>query len=387
MQEALGGQFFDGRAWREAELDYVADFTNIMSDLANGGKRSKVNALQDYFDTLQNQDELSRVPTPKEKKSKFKKLMRINSLFFLNHAGEHKMQNTLLTAMMKSYMIKDGEVTRITREDKIAAEKSGVPIKTIADMIEFKNGKIKSTLTENQKFKFRELVIGVSQMIHGVYTRQDRTLAQRTWLGKLAFQFRKWVIPGIKYRWGAEYHDERLMDTVEGYYRTFGNFIISAVKERAFYGEAFKSKVKGLSRVQRANMRKALMESTTTIALLLIAGILHGLRDEDEDLKDSAVFGFTLYNIDRLRTELRFFRSVQDFQKIMRTPAAAESTLQDITEFLTELLIPPYDRYESGNRKGDLKLEKQFQDLIPILNQGNKISNMDDMLEFYRPKR
>ena len=387
IQEAFGGQFYDTRAWREAEMDYASDFINIMGDLTRGTSTSKINALEDFFGTMQNTDELSKVPTSKEKKNRFKKLMRVNSLFFINHGGEHKMQNTLLVAMMKSYTIKDGEVTRISKEDKIAAEESGNPITTIADMVEFKNGKIISSLTDKQKFDFQQAVIGVSQMLHGVYTREDRTLLQRTWMGKLIFQFRKWVIPGIKYRWGKEYHDERLMDSVEGYYMTLFNFVKDAFKSKAFYGEAFKTKVSGLSRVQRANMRKALMESTVTLSLLIIGGILHGLRDDDDELKDSMLFGFTLYNIDRLRTELRFFRSVEDFQKIMRTPAAAESTLEDMTEFLSELAFPPYDTYESGPRKGQTKLRKHFSDLVPLSNQLNKIYNMDDMIEFYRPKR
>jgi len=373
FQEALGGQFFTYKDWVAAEREYIIDFGRMMSDLVRGTKTSKVNALEAHFKTLQDTDELERKTVSKEKKARWRKLMSTNSLFFINHGGEHKMQNTLLMAAMKAYTIRNGEVERIQEGEK-----------SIYEMVEFKNGKVVSKLTEDQKFDFSNIVKGLSQKLHGVYTKEDRVKAQKEWWGKLLFQFRKWMIPGMRERWGEEYYDERLRDHVGGYYRTSGVFIWSLIKNQDVTLGAIKARMSELKPHQRANLIKFALESSVITLLFVVAGLMHNMRDDDDDLKDSLLFGFSLYNIDRLRSELRFYRSINDFYKIARSPAAAMSTIEDTTKLLAQLLHPG-ERYESGNYKGKLKLEKYSSDLIPVRNQWNKIVGMDDLIEFYRP--
>ena len=100
----------------------------------------------------------------------------------------------------------------------------------------------------------------------------------------------------------------------------------------------------------------------------------------------------TAFYTRRLYSELRAFTSVTEALRIIRSPAASISLIQNGIEVIDQLYSDiaavsmggEFETYQQGKRKGTLKLEKEIKDLVPIWYQtGRKV---DEALGFlYKP--
>ena len=383
IQEAVGGQFYDRKDYQRATAAYGKGIAGAMEDVMSGRRSSFLSLILDYFDTLQDQDEYGKKPS-KANQLIYKRLMSTDVLFFLNHGGEHKIQTTLLLAMMSSHTVENGKLVRITNREKQ---------RSILDSVKVKNGEIEIeglAITHDLKFQFQQKVIALSQRLHGVYTMQDRAAIQKYWVAQLAFQFRKWVLPGFRTRFQKEYHNERLQDTVEGYYRTLFKFLFRAAKDIKSTAELYQT----LKPHEIANLKKATYEVVMYTFLIILGALIAAMRDDDEERKDSRLWNFALYSVDRLATEYRFFTNYSDMMKVLRSPSASISSVSGIMEAINQTILfditewPPHhnslERYKSGSRKGELKFLHELEQAIPILGIIDRFVNLEDQVNYYR---
>ena len=63
-----------------------------------------------------------------------------------------------------------------------------------------------------------------NKQIHGNYAHEDRMVIQSHWLGQLAAQFHKWIVPAYDARFRRAYFDEN-MGWLEGRYITLWNYM------------------------------------------------------------------------------------------------------------------------------------------------------------------
>lgn len=371
--ESAGSIFYDYSHYRNARKLYTTSLTNIISNHKTDSSDNFVDAFLKGFDVLVSQDELTNSPEGKLKTliEKAKKLK--DSSFFLQHIGEHQVQNTTLLAMANSHRIVDGKI--ITFNEFYENKKNSINFKLDSTLeerdIEFQkiseNQDLRETLEEEFKsytklidayelkdgyltlkkeinledleiFNFQQRVIGINQNLHGIYNTEDAGLIQRYALGRLAMQFRKWLRPSWNRRFGRRFgktdYNEKIRAYEQGMYVSSFNFLFTPFKEnyklykndkQKTAAKAFKMLVDGfkdsltnwkirwhsMSEIEKANCKKTAAEFTFLLASILLAFLFKKLKGEDDDdeVSDKAII-IGLYQCDRIFGELTTFTPI-----------------------------------------------------------------------------
>ncbi len=298
----------------------------------------------------------------------------------------------------------------------------------IFDLFELKDGVavVKKTtegdvstpaITAEELAEFTQRVRKVNQSMHGIYNKNDASMIQRGALGKLAMQFRKWVIPGINRRFGSRffksYWSESRKSWDKGYYQSINQFLATPFRKDStltventeeagkaisnIFGDMYKfvTNLKiyynALDDFEQAQVRRALTEMgylLITLALGMVSTMLIGGDDKKKKLPLIADLWF--YQLDRMSSELGFytpFGLINEGQKIMRAPAAATTAIQDVLNLLGQSFMfmysPDTRYYKGGIYNKELKLGVATGKMIPIYNQWMKMKRVDKFNQYY----
>ena len=174
------------------------------------------------------------------------------------------------------------------------------------------------------------------------------------------------------------------------------------------------------------NLKKTAGEILFAVSILALAEGLSASEEEDEDMKKNftigltkndteeyyrkKLFNFVSYQLDRTYKDLALFLpiidpggSLQQAYQMFKTPLATTRTLGEIGELVEHLVKYPiglayYDivegdlemmkkdkdfYYQRGSRKGELKLTKNFYDIVPILYAYKKYYDFDNLKNFF----
>jgi len=126
-----------------------------------------------------------------------------------------------------------------------------------------------------------------------------------------------------------------LQEYEEGFYTSLVRFILSAIKSREMGMQALKAHWGTLSQHEKANITQASGEFALTLVMIpLLTSLLSAAFDDD----DSAVLGFTLYQMRRLEMELSQFYSIPELLKILKSPVPATRLFKDFGDTFGVLL-------------------------------------------------
>jgi len=370
--EGFAGQFYDISDLHVASKYYWNGLKDVVGDIGERRPESLLGQMIEKWDILNEyQDGNYR------KNSKFSRLMKFSTVFFVSHAGEHFMQSRIMLAMLSKIRAKD---------------KNGKDIGSMLDMYELdenKNMKLsdkvdreKSDWSLGKETLFGEKVKRLLAGMHGEYSLLGRNAVQRYALGRLGIMFRKFGYPGFKRRWGKKYYNEILEVHMEGAYSTFNRFALNFFKDWKRFSLAVASENwSAMHPEERANIRRTTYEVLFLLGITLSATALLGIASEDDDKESSRWFLDTSsYLALRLAAELRFFWDPFAAMQILRSPAASLSSIEYVTDFMQQLLFHPTEQY---SREGPYKykLTKKFIKTIPIAKQYFKIRDVGDILK------
>lgn len=404
--ESAGGRYFTYKDYRDARKLY---YSNSMTMIADRNKKESSNLLTAYLKELNiilSQDELLNKPNGALATAKHKAKMLIDAAYFMQHIGEHQIQNASLIAMSMSHRIIDGEIMSFNeffekkkfniaeihknesleaalqaiednKEMKKELETEFEQYTKVIDAYELIDGYAKlkkdSGVTQDMIFDFRERVLGVNQRMHGIYNTDDAAMLQRYALGRLGMQFRKWMRPSWNRRFGRKFgktlYNERIRDYEAGMYTTTAKYLASpftknyeqyrkqqeAVATAVFHAMVagfkelvFNSKIRwhSMTEIEKADVRRTAAEFlflTTIVALGFLAKNLKAEDDDDDKLKQAALI-YTLYEADRLYGELTTFNIgiANEGSKMFSSPAPSIKTLQDITKLSSAIFAYPF---------------------------------------------
>ena len=347
----------------------------------------------------------------------------------LQDAAEYNVQTKVGMAMVMDTILKN-KTTGETLSMYDAAEFDSVTHK-----LKFKDGfdtVVKKNGTEvafDDKFRYdlRNRIREVNKQIHGNYAREDRMVIQAHALGRLAAQFHKWVAPAIRARFGKEYFDENL-GWMEGRYRSFWQFmgyffknldklemtgkIIGPkmkegfLKDYGYKGDGSQDDAKAENKLY--NMYRTLGELGIIISVMAAREILSGLLagdDDDESQFQKRLENAILFQADRSVKEMITFIPVAGFEQMYqmaKSPVASIRTIGELGQALGSTMLTGYNgmkyiatdnpEYWQGNKdivyqrkpdKGNLKMAKEWKDVIPILYTFQRWSSYDTVSDFY----
>jgi len=421
--EGVGGEFFNTKDLIIGEQKYLRDMGAWIADIGALDNTSKTNLLLDFLDP---QGDFKGIAHRYIRSNKLSALAQQNTLTFPNKMGEMYIQSTLMYTVLSKikgknkdgkYLDKNGNP--VTDESKAASLDQLITIKDgILSFNEAVHTTTFSTTADGDHDKIlletKNLLKKITSDLHGQYDTTIQSHAQRTIIFKMMFMLRKWVGPGIDRRFRGVVHtiskdnwmdfdgltneDDRArkfysQDTKsfrEGTYATMIRFTRQLIKEGELLNVLIAGKTATWAKMtdhEKANIRKWVVEAVTIALTIIAANILKGLADDLPEDEAQALY-LSAFAFRRLHSELFAYVNPLEALQLMKSPAASISLLQNSVELLGRVLYDGFnvlsggdaEVYQSGRRKGLLKIWKEFKDVIPILNQTNR--NLEDVVDY-----
>jgi hypothetical protein len=394
--ERVAGNHLTKGSVRKAHEIYTKDLANIAGDYSRPIKQSFVNQVNQMFDTfggfsVQQQEFI--------KNSIAKTAINFESLQFMHQGGEHYVQSIMVMATLESIKVMDANNNYIDKNGNIVIQDKAVSvldmltkddngIVRIDDKVVYTTRSLNSKINEGGK---EQLLLFVKRKLFDTMGNYDSNLqpeAQRHWWGKMIMLFRKYLIPQAVSRFrGAQsfykhqddlteddiHFNNALRTTEEGSYVSTARFLIHgvypALKQLKF--DILSSNWNELSDDKKAGIKRSITELAITGALLPLIGMLAAGAAGDD--KDKEWLWTVAFLARRLESELSQFRDPREATKITKSPIPSlriiEQTL-DVAEY-----ILPYnwseinDRYEVGKNKGELKIVRKLEKLVPVVSK------------------
>lgn len=247
-------------------------------------------------------------------------------------------------------------------------------------------------LPENDKYETINYILEVNKQIHGNYAHEDRMVIQQHWLGQLAAQFHKWVVPFYKARFQKPY-DNIVLGTMEGRYRSIVSLVNYMKETEGSFIEKMQGGWKQMTPLQIKNMYKNLAEAGFLAASFIMYGLFKRLADglDDDDEKLKKLLNFFKYQQTRQMNEILTMVPILGLKEqwqMMKSPIAVLGTLKDFGEVTSTLFAIPFNStdqnyYQKGIYKGELKFYKEFRDIIPGLVMYNRWESFKQVSSFY----
>jgi hypothetical protein len=365
----------DGRNYNMEEF-WTAQ-AKILSTIGGVNKFSpeakKIRALMKNLDVLkQTRYELWKA-TQQGTMGKLKKTLAPLNPYNPQTSTEYINQATVMVAMLLHQKVTlNGETISLYN----AYDQSG----KLLDGVEFPE-----KIDEN-KVKIR--IDAVISMNHGNYDPDKPINFKRNLLGRALSQFRTWAYQGFAERFMDERYSLALGISKKGRYRSYGAYY-KAMSEQD-YGAVMSSiyllkqllrkstfgkyntqfdQIEGLSEVDAANMRKNMTEIMFIIMLTTLALLLKASFDDGKNSKGKYIAFFWINQLTRLNTDMSFYVSPVQFEKLTKNAMPAFSLVIDVEKALDAswnyIVDPQSDILQSGSNKGDSKAARALSRLAP----------------------
>jgi hypothetical protein len=407
--ESIGGIYFNKKNLANAHLKYTTELANgqLLNDFGKRAIKSRTSLLIEKFDAL---SDWSAVAREFMKDKRYKALMGSHTLHFMNGGAEHMMQSILMYAILDgikvqdnngNYLTVDGTTTDITKamsiDEAYKATDTGLVLDPRVSNIVMPSGKVEYDGNQGDtEFLVSRLIKDLNSELHGQYSGQKRSEIQRYWYGTLIMLLRKWLPRGVVRRWrgietaGVPTDQLLLSDKFysrpgqmrrEGYYTTTTRFMWNLMKQgKQFKWEMVTVDWSKLTDYERANIKKTAFEFAMMVALLGLATAMKKLADEEEDEKAKKMWYLIAFYSHRLYGETNAFINPNQALNIIKNPSAALTMVSRAIALLYQLTTSPFEEYEQGDRKGQLKLRKKTEDLVPLFKQLDR--NVEDVVSF-----
>lgn len=387
--ESFSGEFFSPKNTFNADRIYGVELPKYMSEIGSRVKVSKLALWDELFNVMQEYEQDVR-STNFDRKTWFSRMFSTSTLFFMNNAGEHWMQNRTSLALADAYKMKtpDGQIVSLWDAMEV------VPIdpnnKKLGAKLQVKQGYTKEDGTEFTKediIAFSKKTAAINQRMHGIYNKADRSAIQRLGLGRMAIMFRKWIKPSLNRRFSKATYNYDLQAWTEGYYVTSGKFMLQLARDLRNLQFNIGAHWSELTKTEKANIIRAITEVSHFLVLTAVIGLIEWSDDDDRPWLVSMLE----YQARRLKTELGSMipgRSmVKEGLKILKSPAAGINTLEHILD-LTKLLNPwnYIDELQSGRYEGHSTAYKTFFEspIIPMNKTIHKGLHPEEGIPFFK---
>jgi len=419
--EAMAKEYISNKDLFKAGLIYATELPKVLAQTGKHYQTSRMQGWFDKFDTLQEQKS-NTMNLDTNRRTLFGKAFKMGSLFFINHAGEHYMQGRMSLALAQNTRVTSKGVMRLNkylRQDKeywdlrnqhreetakvksrykapgegglTAKVQFGVAKETARkmearkkiveeefykfssfwDAFEMDRNKLvvkdefKDQVTQDDVTRFTLLQNFMNKRLHGIYNEIDRAAIQRWAIGRLAVMFRKFMKPGWNRRFQQLTYNEEAQGFTEGIYTTSFNFMKQLVFDLNKGRYVAKAHWHQLEEFQKANFIRTLTEVSYVLAAQALAMVLSNLGEGDDD---DWLLNMSAYQANRLITELKAFRSLREFMKIAKSPAAAVNQWQKVADFVNTAshLKNWKEEISRGKYKGMTRVHRQAMEVIPL---------------------
>lgn len=360
-----------------------------LADVNTPDEKSFTNQINVMFDTFGGYN----IGTESFLKDKaWKKFASLHGLTVLHQMGEHQLQSVLTMAVLDSVQALDGDGNPINKKgkdtsllDNLSLDEKG-KLK-MNDEVVYNSHSPVTKWEEGGRVQVQQLLKYKIFQTLGNYDDNLQPEIMKTAQGRLLLMFRRFFIPLALNRFRGmssfstkkenikdheRFYSHANKRYEEGSYTTTLRFlthnIIPALKQLKL--QMVMQDYSKLTDYERSNINKTAIE----FSMAMVLGILAGMIAEAAKSDDDELLYFLAYTMRRTESELRQFQSLQESYRITKTPFASLRTLENTTNLLTNLVSPWNwdEEYKSGKRKGDLKIQRQFEKMLPLINKADR---------------
>jgi len=384
--EAFAKNYFNPTDVMKADAYYTKHLLPFMGQINDNVRTDILYLINEKFNILQEYESEIRETNYN---SLLRRLLSKSPSFLFNNAGEHWLQNRTALACLAAYKVKRKDTGAIISLLDAIGKKpiNGNYIygaELTFDNIENIDG---TAFTQENISALTRKMKAINQMMHGIYNESDRAAMQKHALGRMAIMFRKWMKPAFNRRFARGMYNYDLQDTTEGYYRTTSKFMISLfseVNKELSIAQIYEK----LSNKEKRNLRRALTETLQWALVTLGLALL----DFDNDNDDKWHKKFLEYQVRRLHAELGVqfpFATPNEIFRILKSPAASISTMQNIWLFLLHAIwisrwFGEENEIQTGRFKGWNRNVKDLFMIIPYLNTIESAINPEYKISFLK---
>ena len=369
--ESFAGEFFNEKNTITADRIYGQSLPEYLAEIGNRVKTSKLALWDELFNVMQEYEQNVR-EVNFDRKTWFSRMFGTSTLFFMNNAGEHWMQNRTSLALADAYKMKAPNGKIVSLWDAMEVVPIDKNNKKAGAKLQLKQGYTKadgSAFTQDDIIKFSRRSAAINQRMHGIYNKADRSAVQRLAIGRMGIMFRKWIKPSLNRRFKSATYNYDLDAWIEGYYRTSGRFLLQLARDLRETQFNLTARWNELTPTEKANIRRALTEVGHFLAVMAIIGLIEWSDDKDRPW----LVRMLEYQSRRLYTELGAMipgkSMISEGLKIIKSPAAGVTTIENMLD-LTKLLNPwnYMDELQSGRYEGHSTAYKSFFEspIIPM---------------------
>lgn len=361
--ESFAGEFFKEKNTITADRIYGQSLPAYLAEIGNRVKTSKLALWDELFNVMQEYEQDVR-EVNFDRKTWFSRMFGTSTLFFMNNAGEHWMQNRTSLALADAYKMKAPNGKIVSLWDAMEVVPIDKNNKKLGAKLQLKQGYKKadgSDFTQDDIIKFSRRSAAINQRMHGIYNKADRSAVQRLAIGRMGMMFRKWIKPSLNRRFKSASYNYDLDAWTEGYYRTSGRFLLQLARDLRETQFNIATRWNELTSTEKANIKRALTETGHFLAVMAIIGLIEWSDDKDRPW----LVRMTEYQMRRLYTELGAMipgkSMLSEGLKIIKSPAAGVNTIENMLD-LTKLLNPwnYTDEIQSGRYEGHSTAYKSF---------------------------
>lgn len=369
--ESFAGEFFNEKNTITADRIYGQALPAYLAEIGNRVKTSKLALWDELFNVMQEYEQDVR-EVNFDRKTWFSRMFGTSTLFFMNNAGEHWMQNRTSLALADAYKMKAPNGKIVSLWDAMEVVPIDKNNKKAGAKLQLKQGYTKadgSAFTQDDIIKFSRRSAAINQRMHGIYNKADRSAVQRLAIGRMGMMFRKWIKPSLNRRFKSATYNYDLDAWTEGYYRTSGRFLLQLARDLRETQFNLAARWNELTPTEKANIRRALTETGHFLAVMVIIGLIEWSDDKDRPW----LVRMAEYQARRLYTELGAMipgkPMISEGLKIIKSPAAGVNTIENILDLIK--LLNPWnymDEIQSGRYEGHSTAYKSFFEspIIPM---------------------
>lgn len=377
--EAAAGEYFTPKELLAADTEYTVKLLpEFLSELGARFKQSKLALFDELINFKGNyKDNLSKI----QKKNILQRLFGENIAFIGQEGGDHWLYNRTAIAMAK-------------RQKVIVPGEGELSLWDALEIIEV-NGLKKMVLPEGttdmegKSFRITQWsrqVLHVNQSLFGIYNEEDSNAANRTILGKMLQQYRKWVKPQFNKRFQGAQQNLTSGKIEEGYYRTVLRICNELIRGHVQVTTMWNT----LEDHEKRNVRRALFEIVQFFAIWALANWV----EWPDDKKRPWAIKMAEYSAKRLSHELAgltpSLHMVREMMKNVKNPLPITSEIINTTNLIGSLITPAdyVDELQSGPYKGMSTLEKNIlKSPIKVIRQYRQvdkfIDDIDTSIQYY----
>lgn len=380
-------EFFNMKDLAWADVEYNKKVLQCVSELNSENTKSLLTLMMNYFNVTD--DLKNKIASKHYSKQLLNRMFNNSSVLFMYEAGEHALHaQTMLAVLHRNKVYKtDSNGNKVGKPVSLYEV---FDVETVGNngRLVIKPGYVTEqgeAITEDGKFlnTIEKQIKYCNNTMHGNLGDDDKGLIHRKIWGRFLMNFRQWMVGHYTRRFGKNKHNFELGEDREGYYITSLKFLYNVGRDiylnKGQILAAFKEEHNNLSEMEKANVKRALMETAVLVLLFAIKSLL-GAPDKDD--RGNWIKRHMQYICARLGMEVEASTPVAGQKFIgsiltqLNSPFAAMSTASKILNLLDLSLLNK--EVQTGIYMGENMYIHKNKKAIPFYQQLHTVYNLAD---------